>query len=132
MLPDCYVASYPAFLMGQNWDRIMFGTPEEARVALQKAGINYFLFSKELKSADPLMTAPLFSPELVSRYLGVRWTDGTTALLTWLDHDTMPFDESWLQAYRRTAGKVSSVAYLNGIFAQLHATPHPWHAVKLP
>lgn len=132
MLPDCFVASYPGFLMGRDWDRIMFGTPEEAKGALQKAGINYFLFSKELKSADPLLTAPLFSPDLISRYLGIRWTDGTTALLTWLDPDIQPFDESWLQAYRRTAATASSVEYLKDVFARLHATPHPWRAVTLP
>ena len=132
MLPDCYVASYPAFLMGQDWDRIMFGTPEEAKNALQRAGIHYFLFSKELQSGDPLMTAPLFSSESISRYLGIRWSDGTTALLTWRDPDTLPFDESWLQAYRRTAATVAPVENLKGVFAQLHATPHPWRGVKLP
>jgi hypothetical protein len=132
MLPDCYVASYPAFIMGRDWDRIMFGTPEEAKDALQKAGLNYFLFSKELGSVDPLMTAPLFSPEMISRYLGIRWTDNTTALLTWLTPETRPLDESWLQAYRRTAATVPSVGYLNAVFAQLRATPHPWRTVKLP
>jgi hypothetical protein len=132
MLPDCYVATYPAFLMGRDWDRIMFGAPEQAKDALQKAGINYFLFSKELGSIDPLMTAPLFNPEMISRYLGIRWTDDTTALLTWLTPETRPLDESWLQAYRRTAATVPPVEYLNPVFAQLRATPHPWRAVTLP
>jgi hypothetical protein len=132
MLPDCYVASYPAFLMGRDWDRIMFGAPEQAKDALQRAGINYFLFSKELGSIDPLMTAPLFNPRTISRYLGIRWTDDTTALLTWLTPETRPLDESWLQAYRRTAATVPSVEYLNEIFVQLRATPHPWRAVNLP
>jgi hypothetical protein len=132
MLPDCYVASYPAFLMGQDWDRIMFGTPEEAKNALQRAGINYFLFSKELRSGDPLMKAPLFNSESISRYLGIRWSDGTSALLTWRDPDTLPFDENWLQAYRRTAATAAPVENLKGVFAQLHATPHPWRRVKLP
>jgi hypothetical protein len=132
MLPDCYLASYPAFLIGPDWDRIMFGAPEEARAALHKAGINYFLFSKELRSADPLMTAPLFSPELISRYLGICWTDGTTALLTWANPDTLPFDDNWLQAYRHTAANAWSVEYLRNVFAELRATPHPQGAVKLP
>jgi len=118
--------------MGRAWDRIMFGTPEEARDALQKAGINYFLYSRELGFADPLMTAPLFSPDQISHYLGIRWTDGTSALLTWLNPDIQPFDESWLQAYRRTAATAESLEYLKGVFARLRATPHPWHSVVLP
>ncbi|MGC1354491.1 MAG: hypothetical protein WA851_01625 [Xanthobacteraceae bacterium] len=40
---------------------------------MQKAGTNYFLFSKD---SDPPITAPLLSPELISQYLGIRWTDG--------------------------------------------------------
>jgi len=132
MLPNCLLGNYPAFLMGRAWDRIMFGTPEEARDALQKAGINYFLYSRELGFADPLMTAPLFSPDQISHYLGIRWTDGTSALLTWLNPDIQPFDESWLQAYRRTAATAESLEYLKGVFARLRATPHPWHSVVLP
>jgi hypothetical protein len=69
---------------------------------------------------------------MINRYLGIRWTDGTTALLTWLAPETRPLDESWLQAYRRTAATVPSVEYLNPVFAQLRATPHPWRAVTLP
>ena len=65
---------------------------------MQKAGINYFLFSEGLGSADPPITAPLLSPEPISQYLDIRWTDGMTALLTWLNPDTLPFDQSWLEA----------------------------------
>jgi hypothetical protein len=129
MLPDCLIASYPAFLMGRDWDRVMFGEPEEAKEALQKAGINYFLFTKESQFSDPLMTAPLFSPDQISRYVGIRWTDGTTALLTWLQPGMQPFDESWLEPYRQVAETAMPVDGVKDIFARLRATPHPWRAV---
>ena len=62
----------------------MFGQPEEAKRALQAADLNYFLFTREDSIADPLPLSPLFTPDNIGRYLGVRWTDGTSVLLTWL------------------------------------------------
>jgi hypothetical protein len=132
MLPDCMIATYPAFLMGRDWDRVMFAAPEEARDALQKAGINYFLFSKELGFSDPLMTAPLFKPDQIGRYLGIRWTDGTTALLTWLQPGVQRLDPTWLESYRQIADTAASVESLRDVFARLRATPHPWRSVVLP
>ena len=61
----------------------MFGSAEEARELLQRAGINYFLFSSELIITDPLPLSSLFSPDNIALNLALRWTDGTTSLLTW-------------------------------------------------
>jgi hypothetical protein len=53
----------------------LFSTPEEeeAMTHCRKPASNYFLFSKD---SDPPITAPLLSPELISQYLGIHWTDG--------------------------------------------------------
>lgn len=100
MLPDCLVESYFSFIMARDLDRIMFGQPQQAKQTLQAAGLNYFLFSREFVIRDPLPRSALFAPDNIARYLGIRWTDGTTALLTWLGPDVQPLDAGWLAAYR--------------------------------
>lgn len=136
MLPDCQLEIDDAFLTA-GWQTIMFGSPEQARAAWQKAGVNYFLYSKELRIVDSVPLSPLFTPDNIARYLGIRWTDGTTALLTWAGPDTKPFDTTWLAAYRMAvaeSGTVRGYPYddMKKIFAQLSAEPHPWGRLELP
>jgi hypothetical protein len=140
MLPDCRMETYPAFVMGRDWDRLMFGTAEDGREGLQSAGLNYFLFSRELASnlgiVDILPRSELFSPANINRYLGIRWTDGKTALLTWTGSDTVPLDQEWLADYRRaveSSGSVSSFPYgaMKNIYTNLRAKPHPWRSFEL-
>jgi hypothetical protein len=137
MLPDCLVESYPSFLMTRHWDRVMFGTPDEARQLLHAAQLDYFLFTRDDEIRDPLPRSALFSPDSISQYLGVRWTDGTTTLLTWLGPGIQPLDSTWIADYRRAveaSGTVASFPYsaMKEIFAQLSATPHPWTFIPLP
>jgi len=137
MLPDCLVESFPSFLMTRHWDRVMFGTPDEAKQTLHVAHFDYFLFCREDGIRDPLPLSPLFSPDNIADYLGIRWTDGTTALLTWLGPGVLPLDQSWIADYRRAtqqSGAVQSFPFqaMKGIYAALDATPHPWRSFKLP
>ena len=136
MLPDCELETNVSFVMARDIDRLLFGTGEEGRLVLQQAGVNYFLFSKELSLTDFVQRSALFSPENISRYLGVRWTDGTTTLLTWLGPDTKPLDEVWIAEYRRAieASQQNPHFYetLKRIFTELRAKPHPWHSFELP
>lgn len=141
MLPDCRMETFPAFIMGRDWDRLMFGSAEEGRSALQSAGLNYFLFSRELADhlgiVDVLPRSALFSPANIGRYLGIRWTDGKTALLTWAGSDTVPLDQQWLADYRHAverSGAVNSFPYaaMKKIYRDLRAKPHPWRSFKLP
>jgi hypothetical protein len=138
LLPDCKMMSSFTVLM-PGWDRLMWGTPEEGHQALQAAGLNYFLISRELPVTDPLLLSPLFSPDNIARYLGVRWTDGTTTLLTWPGPDTKPPDEAWLADYRRLLAAQAlnlqqrySIANMKTAFERLNAMPHPWRPCDLP
>ena len=84
-----------------------------------------------------LPLAPLFAPDNITRHLGIRWTDGKTALLTWLGPGVTPLDEGWVADYRRTATESTTVqsfpyAAMQRIYMQLRATPHPWRPFKLP
>jgi hypothetical protein len=138
MLPDCRMEAYSSFIMASRWDRVMFGSAEEGRRILQAAGINYFFFSKELEIRDPLPGSPLFSPDNIARYLGARWTDGTSTLLTWLGPpDVRPLDDAWVADYRRAVSQSATVATypygaVKDIFARLYALPHPWRSFAMP
>jgi hypothetical protein len=137
MLPRCRMRTFHSFVMTPRWDRLMFGTAEEGRQILQSENLNYFLFTTEHPFLDPLPLSPLFHPDNIAKYLGVRWTDGTSTLLTWLGPDTVPLDAAWLANYRRaieTSGTVVSypIAEMRAIFARLNATPHPWRTFRLP
>lgn len=136
MLPGCVVVTWPAFAL-PDWDRLMFGTPEEGREALRAAGVDYFLFSTGLYLYDPLPLSALFTPDHIARYLGLRWTDGETSLLTWVGPDTKPLDAEWLARYRHAvedSAVVHSFPYgtLRDLYASLRASPHPWRPFPLP
>ena len=135
MLPDCRMMTFWQFIMTRSWDRVMWGTPEEGEAALRAAGINYFLVSFELRSHDPLRLSPLFSPDNIGKYLGIRWTDRTTSLLTWRGSDTTAPDDAWLARYRRfvTPPVVpQGPSGLKEVFNRLNAMPHPWRSFELP
>jgi hypothetical protein len=137
MLPDCRIEGSDSFKIGAGWDRLMFGTPAQGREVLQAAGLNYFLFSRELPMHDYLPLSPLLRPDNIADHLGIRWTDGTTSLLTWTGPDTVPLDPAWVAEYRRAVEQspvVQSFPYadMQMIFARLNQTPHPWRSFKLP
>jgi len=43
----------------------------------------------------------LFAPDTIGRYLGIKWSDGSTYLLTWIGPETRPLDSDFLEAYVR-------------------------------
>jgi hypothetical protein len=136
MLPGCQMESFREFVL-PRWQEVMFGNPEQAREALQASDHNYFLFSRDLPLQDPLPLSPLFSPDNIARFLGIRWTDGTTALLTWLSPGVQPLDAEWITDYRRAISQsdlISIYPYedLKNIFARLKTTPHPWTPFPVP
>jgi hypothetical protein len=99
MLPDCNVQKYLAVRFSPSWQTVYFGSPDEAVSALRAEGLNYFFFSAELPIRDPLPLTPLFSPAAIGKYLAIRWTDGTSYLLSWPGPDTTPIDQKFLTAY---------------------------------
>jgi hypothetical protein len=137
MLPDCKMMNFLYFIMTPSWERLMWGTPEEGRTALRAAGLNYFLYSRDLLIYDPLPLSPLFSPDNIARYFGIRWTDGTTTLLTWAGSGTTALDEEWVADYRQSVATSRFVqgfpnAALKTFFEQLSASPHPWRPIEPP
>jgi hypothetical protein len=137
MLPDCKMRSFLYFVMTPSWDRLMWGTPEEGRAALQAAGLNYFLYSRELQINDPLPLSPLFSPDNISHYFGIGWTDGTTTLLIWLGPDTAVLDDAWVSEYRQAVAASTFVrhfpdAAMKAIFERLRDPARASGSVESP
>jgi hypothetical protein len=101
MVPGCLIESAISFKMSGRLDEILGGDPELAKQRLQEAGLNYFLFMKDLRIIDLLPFSRLFAPDTIGRYLGVKWSDGSTFLLTWVGPDTTPIGPDFLEAYTR-------------------------------
>jgi hypothetical protein len=104
MAPGCLIESVISFKMSGRLDEILGGTPDLAKQRLQEAGLNYFLFRKDSVMLDLLPYSRLFAPDVIGQYLGIRWTDGTTYLLTWIGPETKPIQSDFLSSYvsRRT------------------------------
>jgi hypothetical protein len=103
MAPGCLIESVSSFKMSGRLDEILGGDPELAKRRLQEAGLNYFLFMKDFRLLDLLPYSPLFAPDTIGRYLGVKWTDASksTYLLTWIGPDTRPLEPDFLADYRQ-------------------------------
>lgn len=101
MVPGCLIEGVFSFKMSGRLDEILGGDPELAKQRLQEAGLNYFLFTKADWLLDLLPYSRLFAPETIGRYLGVKWTDGSSFLLTWIGPGTAPIGSDFLDAYRR-------------------------------
>jgi hypothetical protein len=101
MVPGCLIESVISFKMSGRLDEILGGDPDLAKQRLQEAGLNYFLFMRDFRMIDLLPFSRLFAPDTIGRYLGVKWTDGSTFLLTWIGPDTSPIGPDFLDAYMR-------------------------------
>jgi len=101
MVPGCLIESSVSFKMSGRLDEILGGEPELAKRRLQEAGLNYFLFMKDYRIIDLLPFSRLFAPDTIGRYLGIKWSDGSTFLLTWIGPDTTPIGPDFLDAYMR-------------------------------
>jgi len=101
MVPGCLIEGVLSFKMSGRLDEILGGDPELAKRRLQETGLNYFLFMKDYRLIDLLPFSRLFAPDTIGRYLGVKWSDGSTFLLTWIGPDTTPIGPDFLDAYTR-------------------------------
>jgi hypothetical protein len=101
MVPGCLIESSISFKMSGRLDDILGDDLDLAKRRLQEAGLNYFLFSKDSRIIDLTPYGKLFAPDTIGRYLGVKWSDGSTYLLTWIGPETRPLDADFLEAYIR-------------------------------
>jgi hypothetical protein len=100
MVPGCRVESHLSSKMSAERAEILFGSPEVARKALQRAGLDYFFISTYLDIRDPLICTALFAPDTIRDHLGAKWTNGTDVLLTWKGPGVEPLSAQWVDKYR--------------------------------
>jgi len=139
MLPGCLFESDESFPGSPRMADVMFGPLDQARAILQQEGLNYFFYSQELQIRDALPAAGIFAPDQIGHYLGVKWTDGTTYLLTWLGPGVEPLSADWLAQYRKHVSETIEVVYfqrirliLRDVYEQLKSHPHWGSQLKLP
>ncbi|MFA4987575.1 MAG: hypothetical protein WC712_13415 [Candidatus Brocadiia bacterium] len=140
MVPGCRVESVISFMMSRHLNEILNGHPDQARAILQQEGLNYFLFSKEFRLLDLLPYSRLFAPDTIAEYLGIRWTDGKTYLLTWRGPGTTAIGADFLDAYTDRVTQPEHpwfrfrklLPYMNTVMTGLAASPHPWEPMDFP
>ena len=101
MLPHCRAETFISFLLSPHLLDMLAGTPEEIRDVLQKEDLNYFFYTTEMDIFDILPLMRPFAPEEIDKYIGIKWTDGTSFLLTWLGPGVSPLSREWVARYKK-------------------------------
>ncbi len=129
MLPDCRVQQFFSMRLSPRSFDIFLGEAPQARAILQEEKLDYFLIEMDDGLVDPLPCSALFSPEHIADYLGIKWTDGTHFLLTWLGPDIEPLTPAWIAAYKNKIdqGSCGYLTMLSDLKEQLRKNPR-WGA----
>jgi hypothetical protein len=100
--PGCWIESVYSFKMSGRLDEIVTAAPERSKQLLQEAGLNYFLVARDSRLIDLLPYSKLFAPDVIGRYLAIKWTDGTAFLLTWIGSPgTTPITPEFIDSYKK-------------------------------
>src|SRR3981189_3476793 len=86
--------------MSGKLDEIVTGSPKQATRLLQEAGSTHSLVSRASPLLDLLPYSKLFAPDTIGRFLGIKWTDGSMFLLTWIGPETTPLTPKFFEVYR--------------------------------
>ena len=124
--PTCNTESFFSYSMGKYWHAIMFGSPEEAKRALQEGGLNYFAIDTGSPFFDLLPYSRLFRPDAIGKYLGIVWTDGTVYLLTWRSSRTLPLSEAFMAGYANAIKAGLRIADFAALYSDLDGIYVKW------
>jgi len=125
MLPGCRPEAFHSFRMSPRVLDILLREPTAARAILQEEKLNYFLVEMDDSLRDTLLCSPLFSPDQIGNYLGIKWTDGTHFLLTWQGPGVEQLTDSFLEGYSKKvqAAPCSYMPLLQNLNEQLGKNP---------
>lgn len=134
MLPGCRPEAMTSYRLSPHALDILFGPPGQAKTILQQEKLNYFLVEMDDGINDQLMCSALFSPDQIGKWLGVKWSDGTHFLLTWLDAGAEPLSEEWIELYRPKAAGAACGFWplMHSLAAQLPQNPHWGRDLVMP
>jgi hypothetical protein len=105
MLPHCRSETFYSFILSPHLLDLLVEPPEEIRDTLRAEGLNYFFFTTEMDVNDVLPLTKLFAPDQIAEYLGIKWTDGSSYLLTWLGPGVTPLTSEWVAGYRKAVAR---------------------------
>lgn len=108
MLPHCRSETYFSFILSPHLLDMLAGSAEDTRSLMQAEGLNYFFYTTEMDLNDILPLTKPFAPDAIADYIGVKWTDGTSYLLTWLGPGVTPLTPEWVAQYK---GAVANAPY---------------------
>jgi len=138
MVPDCIIESVISFKLSSNVNEILNGPPEVAKKILKNEKLNYFIVSNNSQLIDVLPFSHLFSPVNIRKYLGIKWTDGETYLLTWKENAIKPIDKKFMNSYVALIKHAQSPWFrfdemmpeLDKTMKNLSNLPHPWNPIE--
>jgi hypothetical protein len=81
--PGLGIFSEPSHAYGPQHLDIIFGAPSEARLILERLGLNFFLLNLQSHIQSSLPFSQLFKSQNIDQYFSLAYSEGNTFVLTW-------------------------------------------------
>lgn len=89
-----------------NLPIVLYGSPKQARVALERHGVKYIAISTN-SELDGIVLSPFLRPENIGAYWSVVCQFDDLWLLAWREEGQPPLPDDFLQAYQNQVEKLS-------------------------
>jgi hypothetical protein len=138
MLPHCRSETFYSFILSPHLLDLLVASGDQVRDVLQHEGLNYFFYTTEREIQDALPLIKPFAPDNIADYLGIKWTDGTSYLLTWLGPGVAPLTPEWVAQYKQAVATGNSspnnfsLSMFLDLRKQMRGNPHWGRDLKLP
>jgi len=138
MLPHCRSETCISFTLSPHFLDMLVLPGDETRAILQREGLNYFFFTTAMDVDDYLPLLKPFAPDQIANYIGIKWTDGTSFLLTWLGSGVIPLTPEWVAQYKKAVETAPwhpvdfPLALMLNVREQLRRNPHWGSDLVLP
>ena len=114
--PGPGMLSEVSFALGPEWHVMAFGSPDDSKAALQKAGINFFLADVENQwFFGGVPFSSLFAPANISEYLGMVQSIDGTWLMTWKEKAARPLNKNEILTWEILRSGLTAVSTQAGL-----------------
>ena len=138
MLPRCRSETFYSFVLSPRLLDLLADSGDQVRDILQQEGLNYFFFTTKMDIWDVTPLLKPFEPDNIANYLGVKWTDGTSYLLTWLGPGVTPLNAEWIAQYKHAIAVAPGppnnfpLDLMSNLREQMQHNPHWGRELTLP
>ncbi|MBV8779713.1 MAG: hypothetical protein JO258_21180 [Alphaproteobacteria bacterium] len=101
MLPHCRSETFFSFILSPRLLDLLAASAEGECDILHREGLDYFFYTTAMDLNDILPLTQAFAPERIADYVGIKWSDGTSYLLTWLGPGVEPLTAEWVARYKQ-------------------------------